>query len=134
MRPDGPTEDARVDVSRSLPPEWPEAVRPPGAPDWERSAVGWLFDQCPADYRAHEVLRRHPRVLARFAAINLDAALTAAEQGLRTARVDFAGLPPQTVEAAVAAWDRERDRLRTARRSVDAVGRALAGEVYVPRL
>jgi len=80
------------------------------------------------------VLRRHPRVLGRFAAANLDGAIAAAEQGLRTARVDLADLPPEVVEAAVSAFDRERNRLRRARHAVDLVERALRGERYVPRL
>ena len=57
-----------VQVDGTVPPGWPEEVRPPGAPDWERTAVAWLFDLCPPDYRAHEVLRRYPVLLARFAA------------------------------------------------------------------
>ena len=44
----------------TVPPGWPVEVRPPGAPDWERTAVAWLFDLVPPDYRAHEVLRRYP--------------------------------------------------------------------------
>ena len=55
-------------VSDLVPPGWPPGVLPPQAPEWERSAVAWLFDLCPPDYRAHEVLRRHPVVLAREAA------------------------------------------------------------------
>ena len=47
-------------VDATVPPGWPEQVRPPGAPDWERTAVAWLFDLVPPDYRAHEVLRRYP--------------------------------------------------------------------------
>ena len=30
--------------------------------------MAWLFDLCPPDYRSHEVLRRYPVLLARFAA------------------------------------------------------------------
>ncbi|MGH8869045.1 MAG: hypothetical protein ACRDYU_13750, partial [Actinomycetes bacterium] len=57
----------------AVPPGWPSEVRPPGAPGWERTAVAWLFDLCPPGYRAHEVLRRHPAVLARFAATHVEA-------------------------------------------------------------
>jgi hypothetical protein len=118
-----------------LPPGWPEAVRPPGSPEWERSALAWLFDQCPPDYRAYDVLRRHPLVLARFAAGALDAAVSAADSGLRTIRTELTGrVPPETVEAAVAAYERERHRLTTCRRAADLVERALRGERWVPRL
>ena len=48
---------------------WPERVRPPGSPEWELSAVAFLFDCCPADFRGYAVLQRHPLVLARFAAL-----------------------------------------------------------------
>ena len=119
----------------TLPPGWPAAVRPPGSPEWERSAVAWLFDQCPADYRAYELLRRQPLVLARFAATALDGAVTAAETGLRTVRVELRErVPPEVVDAAVAAYERERHRLRGARHAVDLVERALRGEKWAPRL
>jgi len=124
-----------VSRPQALPPGWPEPVRPPGTPEWERSAVAWLFDQCPPDYRAYDVLRRYPMVLARFAATCLDGAVTAAEEGLRTARAELRErVPPEAVEAAVAAYERERHRLQTARRAVDLVERALRGERWVPRL
>ena len=72
------TEGAGVGARDLTPPGWPPEVLPPQAPDWERSAVGWLFDLCPADYRAHEVLRHHPVVLARFAAGHVESAVDAA--------------------------------------------------------
>jgi hypothetical protein len=94
-----------------------------------------LFDQCPPDYRAYDVLRRYPVALARFAATCLDGAVTAAATGLRTARADLREqVPPEAVEAAVAAYEREGNRLQSARRSVDLVERALRGERWVPRL
>jgi len=117
------------------PPGWPPEVLPPHAPDWERSATGWLFDLCPPDYRAHEVLRRHPLVLARFAAGHVAAGVEAARSGLRTLRRDLAGaVGPEVVEAAVAAYDREGRRLVAVRRQVALVDAALRGERHVPRL
>lgn len=119
----------------TAPPGWPEPVRPPGVPDWERTAVAWLFDQCPPDYRAYDVLRRYPVVLARFAASCLDGAVEAAAAGLRTVRAELREqVPPEAVEAAVAAYEREGNRLKSARRAVDLVERALRGERWVPRL
>ncbi len=118
-----------------MPPGWPEQVRPPGAPDWERSAVTWLFDLVPPDYRAHEVLRRYPVLLARMAADHVGAGLEAARAGWRTVRVELADhLPPEAVEAAVAAYEREGARLASAARGVTVVAGALRGEVWVPRL
>ena len=122
-------------VDRTLPPGWPEQVRPPDAPDWERTAVAWLFDLVPPDYRAHEVLRRYPVLLARMAGDHVAAGLEAARTGWRTVRVDLADhLPAEAMEAAVAAYEREGARLAAAARAVEAVAAALRGERWVPRL
>lgn len=108
---------------------------PPGTPGWERVAVGWLFDLCPPDYRAYDVLRRHPAVLARFAAGFVAGAVEAAQRGLRTVRADLRDVVPQeALDAAVAAHEREGARLARLRTQVDLVERALRGERWVPRL
>ena len=122
-------------VDATLPPGWPEEVRPPGAPDWEQSAVAWLFDLVPPDYRAHEVLRRYPVLLARFADDHVAAGLEAARKGWRTVRVELADhLPAEAIEAAMVAYEREGARLAAAARGVDVVAGALRGERWVPRL
>ena len=54
------------------PPGWPAQVRPPDAPDWERTAQNWLLDICPPEYRAYPALRRHVVVLARFAVLHVE--------------------------------------------------------------
>lgn len=119
----------------SAPPGWPQEVLPPEAPDWERSAVGWLYDLCPPDYRAHEVLRRHPVVLARFAAGHVAAGTHAAREGLRTLRADLRGVvPPEVIDAAIGAYEREGRRLAGTGRQVALVEAALRGERHVPRL
>lgn len=118
-----------------VPPGWPEQVHPPGTDRFERTAVAWLFDLCPPDYRAHDVLRAHPVVLARFARQHVEAAVEAARNGYRTARADLRGVvPPETVEAALGAYDREGRRLAQASRQVVMVEAALRGERWVPRL
>jgi hypothetical protein len=130
-------DDVRSDpVRRQLvPPGWPAEVLPPQAPDWERSAVAWLYDLCPPDYRAHEVLRRYPVLLARFAAEHVRAAVDAARNGIRTARAELRDVvPPEAVEAAIAAYEREGRRLVTTGRQIGLVDAALRGERHVPRL
>src|SRR3954466_2265544 len=128
MRQTGPVIDA-------VPPGWPQEVRPPGAPDWERTAIAWLYDLVPPDYRAHEVLRRYPVLLARFAADHVDAGLEAAPKGWRTGRVEPADqLPAEAIEAAMTAYEREGARLAAAARGVEVVAGALRGERWVPRL
>jgi len=125
-------QDGAVD---GTPPGWPDSVRPPGAPDWERTAVAWLFDLVPPDYRAHEVLRRYPVLLARFAGDHVTAGLEAARAGWRTVRVELGDhLPVEAMEAAMAAYEREGARLAAASRGVAVVAAALRGERWVPRL
>ena len=110
-------------------------MRPPGTPDWEHTAVAWLFDLVPPDYRAHEVLRRYPVLLARFARDHVAAGLEAARAGWRTVRVELADeLPADAMEAAITAYEREGARLAAAARGVEAVAGALRGERWVPRL
>lgn len=117
------------------PPGWPAEVRPVGAPDWQQSAVAWLFDQCPADYRAYEVLRRHPIVLARFAAGHLEASVAAARHGLATARSELRDVADDVlIEAVLAAYDREGRRLAAALRSTRLLEQALTGKTFIPRL
>ncbi|WP_369134197.1 hypothetical protein [Modestobacter sp. I12A-02662] len=119
----------------ALPPGWPDEVAPPGAPGWERTAVAWLYDLVPPDYRAHEVLRRYPVLLARFAADHVEAGLEAARAGWRTVRVELADqLPADAMEAAISAYEREGARLGRAARGVEVVAAALRGERWVPRL
>jgi hypothetical protein len=89
------------------PPGWPDHVRPPGAPDWEESAVAFLFDCCPADFRAYPVLRRHPVVLARFAATFVAGQERSAAEGLAGIRTSVQGrVGAEVVESAASAWSR----------------------------
>ncbi|MEI2810945.1 MAG: hypothetical protein V9F00_12340 [Nocardioides sp.] len=68
------------------PPGWPALVRPPDAPGWERTAANWLMDLCPPEYRHYPVIRRHLVVLARFAALHIEACQASCTMGLRAAR------------------------------------------------
>src|SRR3712207_8090858 len=45
-------------VDATLPPGWPAAVRPPGAPDWEHTAVAWLFDLVRSEEHTSELQSR----------------------------------------------------------------------------
>ncbi len=122
-------------VELVAPPGWPRQVRPPGAPGWERTAVGWLLDICPPEYRGYPTLRRHDVVLARFAVLHVEACQDACRRGLSEARGvlrDVAGL--DVVEAAVDTFQAESARLLAERRAVGLVEEALRGKRFVARL
>jgi hypothetical protein len=117
------------------PPGWPARVRPPGAPDWERTAVAWLLDLCPPDYRGYPLLRRHDVVLARFAALHVEGCQAAVRRGLSEARGALRGLvDADTVARAVEVWQAEEARLLAERRAVGLVEEALRGRRFVARL
>ena len=122
-------------VSLVAPPGWPRAVRPPGAPGWERSAVAWLLDICPPEFRSYPVLRRHDVVLARFAVLHVEACQAAARRGLSEARAALRDVADRdVVEGAVQTWQAESARLLGVRRSVGLVEEALRGRRFVARL
>lgn len=117
------------------PPGWPAEVRPPDAPDWESTAVSWLLDLCPPEYRRYQGLRRHPVVLARFAVIHVEADQAAVRRGLSGIRVDLHDVASDAVvEAAVQTFLIEDARLATVRRAAGLVEEALRGRRYVARL
>jgi hypothetical protein len=117
------------------PPGWPSQVRPPGAPRWEETAVAWLLDVCPPEYRGYPVLRNHEIVLARFALLHVEAGQAAVRRGLSEARGALRDLAaPDTVEAAILAWQAEEARLAAERRAVGLVEEALRGRRFVARL
>jgi hypothetical protein len=94
-----------------------------------------LFDLCPPDYRAYEVLRRHPVVLARVAHHHVQGAIAAARTGLSTARQDLSDVADvPTVEAAVSMYEREGARLMALARSLALVEQALRGKRFIRRL
>jgi len=118
-----------------LPPGWPAGVHPPGSQDFERTAVDWLLDVAPPDYRLYGVLRRHPAALASLARHHLAACVEGARQGYRTARTELgSALPPHGVDAVLAAYRSEGRRLVAAATAVGLVERALRGETFTPRL
>jgi predicted transcriptional regulator len=117
------------------PPGWPAPVRPPDAPDWERTAQNWLLDICPPEYRAYPTLRRHPVVLARFAVLQVEAQQAAVRRGLSEARGGLREVADlDVVEAAVQTWLAEEARLLGVRRAVGLVEEAIRGRRFIARL
>jgi hypothetical protein len=117
------------------PPGWPSQVRPPGAPGWEKTAIAYLLDCCPPDFRAYPVLRNHPVVLAQFATHFVHGQQEASQQGLADVRTSLSEyVDPNTVEAAAQAWLEQGARLTRTRRAVSLLQDALRGRVFVRKL
>ncbi|MCF2526297.1 hypothetical protein [Yinghuangia soli] len=117
------------------PPGWPRGVRPPGVEGWEETAVRWLYDLVPPGYRRHEVLRRHPELLARMARQHVAAALQAARYGYGTARVDLRDrVEVHVVESVLRMYEYEGSRAAALEREVSLVEEALTGRRWTPRL
>lgn len=125
-------------MSGVIPPGWPPELPPPGAADWERRAIAWLYDLCPPDHRAYRVLQRWPVLLARVARENVASAAEACRRGAATARADLRDftipIPPEGVDALLAMYEREALRLDTAARGVALVERALTGKQFIAKL
>src|ERR1035441_5875706 len=64
------------------PPGWPAGVHPPGSEDFESTAVGWLLEVVPPDFRLHGVLRRYPVALATLARYHSKACVEGGERGV----------------------------------------------------
>jgi hypothetical protein len=122
-------------VTHVAPPGWPREVRPPDAPDWERTAELWLLDLCPPEYRGYPALRRHVVVLARFGVLHVEACQAAVRRGLSEARAELRDVASlEVIEAAIRTWQAEDARLAGVRRAVGLVEEALRGRRYVARL
>lgn len=118
-----------------VPPGWPEAVLPPGVAGWEQSASAWLLDCCPADYRGYPVLRRHPVVLARFAADFVEGQIRSSRQALSRARASLDEyVEPQVLDSATQMLEAEEARLIRVRRAVALVEEALRGKIFIRKL
>jgi hypothetical protein len=135
-RPPTPAQSRGEAPERAVrPPGWPAQVRPPGAPDWESTAVAWLLDLCPPEYRGYPALRRHAVVLARFAVLHVEACQAGVNQGLSEARGGLREVADgSVVDAAVETWQHESARLIGVRRAVGLVEEALRGRRFVARL
>jgi hypothetical protein len=118
-----------------VPTGWPAGVHPPGTPGFEQTAVSWLLDIVPPDYRMHGVLLRHPVALAGLARHHLAACIEGARQGYRSVRAELGqDLPPSSIAAVLEAYRTEGRRLVSTARAVELVSRALRGEAFVPQL
>jgi hypothetical protein len=115
-----------------IPPGWPTGVHPPGSEDFEATAIAWLLDVVPPDFRLHGVLRRHPLALAVMARHHTQACVEGARAGYRTARTELGEtLPPHAIDAVLAAYRTEGRRLASTAKAVALIEEALRGD-YKP--
>lgn len=122
-------------VNAYVPPGWPAGVHPPGAERFEDTAVAWLFELVPPEYRRYGVLRRYPVVLARMARHHVTASVEAARAGFRSARTELSDtLPPQGVEAVLDIYRREGTRLVEIAKAIELVETALRGGTFPQKL
>ena len=118
-----------------IPPGWPTGVHPPGSEGFAETAVTWLLEVVPPDFRLHGVLRRHPTALAAMARHHTAACVEGARQGYRTARTELAEtVPPHAVDAVLTAYRAEGHRLAEMAKAVELIERALRGERFTPKL
>lgn len=81
------------------------------------------------------MLRRHPVVLARFAARFIAGQCTTAQDGVAEIRTGLPrSVPAQVVTEAVEAWLEQAAHLLRVRRSIGLVEEALRGTVFVEKL
>ncbi|HXA59015.1 MAG TPA: hypothetical protein VNW94_07625 [Streptosporangiaceae bacterium] len=115
-------------MSTYVPPGWPPEVHPPGSERFEDTALAWLLDLVPPEYRRYGVLRRYPLALARMARHHVDANVEAARNGYRTARAGLAeAVPPHGIEAILDIYRREGGRLAALAKAAELVETALRG-------
>ncbi|WP_433335951.1 hypothetical protein [Spirillospora sp. CA-294931] len=116
-------------MSTYTPPGWPKQVHPPDTERFEDTALAWLLELVPPEYRRYGVLRRYPIALARMARHHVNASVEAAREGFRTARVELGDtVPPHGVEAVLDTYRREGGRLVVLLQAIDLVETALRGQ------
>ncbi|GAA4072278.1 hypothetical protein [Actinomadura miaoliensis] len=113
-------------MSTYVPPGWPAQVHPPGTERFEDTAMTWLLELVPPEYRRYGVLRRYPIALARMARHHVSASVDAAREGFRTARVELGDLvPPHGVEAVLDTYRKEGARMVALLQAIELVETAL---------
>jgi hypothetical protein len=115
-------------VSAYVPPGWPDDVHPPGTERFQDTAVAWLLELLPSEYRRYGVLRRYPLALAGMARRHVEACVEAARQGFRTVRADLGGVvPPHGIDSILEAYRCEGTRLAGLSTAAELVETALRG-------
>ncbi|MEU2718901.1 hypothetical protein [Streptomyces sp. NPDC007205] len=99
----------------------------PSLPEWERTAIRWLWDLLPAHYRNQWLLVCHPRLLARQAYRQVEGEMYM----LRYKRSSYSeleslGLSPNAIEKIIRLDATEFHRLVRVKGQIEMIARALA--------
>lgn len=117
------------------PPGWPRDLPDPESEEFPTRVVGWLLELCPPGYREHDVLRRHPLILARLACRHAEGTVQSARDAFAAARRELAGqAPAQAVDETLAALAKEGAHLASRAREAALVEQALQGRRWRPKL
>jgi hypothetical protein len=116
-------------VARSIPGGWPVGVHPPGSDGFEDTAVKWLLEVVPGEYRQYDVLRRYPAALALLARHHTAACAEGARQGYRTVRTDLGeDIPLHAIDEVLRVYRSEGRRLAATARATELLECALRGK------
>ena len=116
-------------MASSMPAGWPVGVHSSGSEGFEHTAVKWLLEVVPGEYRQYDVLRRYPVALALLARHHTAACAEGARQGYRTVRTEIGeDIPPHAIDEVLRVYRTEGRRLAATARAVELLERALRGK------
>lgn len=119
----------------ALPPGWPAELPPPEAEEFADKVTGWLLDRSPGQWRAHAVLRRHPRALAFLVVDQLQAQLEALRSSYGRARAELRDVVAvDDLGAVLAAIEAEGAVAAESVRQATQVAEAMSGVRWRARL
>ncbi|MDX3764018.1 hypothetical protein [Streptomyces sp. AK02-04a] len=109
------------------PPPWPAEVMRPDLPDWERTAIKWLWELLPAHHRDQWLLVTHPHLLARQAYRQVEGEIYMLRyRGSSHSELASLRLSPGVIEEIILLDAEEFHRLLRVKEEIRMVARALA--------
>lgn len=122
-------------MSDFTPVGWPADLAPPAAARFGDDVTAWLLDRGPGEWRAHAVLRRHPRALSALLIAHLDTHLEGLRRHYGSVRREMSDvMPPADIPELLAAIEADGAQTAETLRQVRLVDEALAGRRWRRRL
>lgn len=116
-----------------IPVGWPNPVADPDDPRFVESAVAWMLDQGPGEWRAHGFWREHPQALAHRLLHDIEARREGARNAYSSVRVSLSDSDVD-IDRALAAIEEEGAHLAARAREAELIADALAGRRWRGRL